>query len=315
MFNYGRLEVKSIASENGFHVNSTEKVLRLCEVLNFINGSLIGDYLVLKGGTAINFCLLGLKRLSIDIDFDFSLDVSKEEMFEKREIIKNEIVSYMTNNGYKLNNRSKYVHSLDSFVFNYSTTAGSTDALKIEINYSDRIHVLEFKKETISLKLGEKIDVNRLANEELIGSKINALISRTTPRDVYDVYNILHDDICDLGLTKKIAIFYLLVSRDIPINFQELIDNCISRISSMNYYILKKTVIPLLNRKENLDIEEMKSYVSENIKRIFELTDEEKLVIEKFNNKEFDQKALFGDLVKKDLSKHPLIIWKYSLIK
>ena len=32
--------------------------------------------------------------------------------------------------------------------------------------------------------------VSRLADEELIGSKINALLVRTTPRDVYDVFTL-----------------------------------------------------------------------------------------------------------------------------
>ena len=79
MFKYSRKEVLKIANDNDFLINNTEKVLRLCQILTFINKSEFGEYLSLKGGTAINVFLLDLIRLSVDIDFDFSADLSKEQ--------------------------------------------------------------------------------------------------------------------------------------------------------------------------------------------------------------------------------------------
>ena len=80
MFKYSRKNVLQIAKDNNYLVNNTEKVLRLCQILDFINKSKFGEYLALKGGTAINVFLLDLIRLSVDIDFDFSKNISKDEL-------------------------------------------------------------------------------------------------------------------------------------------------------------------------------------------------------------------------------------------
>ena len=72
MFKYTKKDVIDIATKNGFILNNTEKVLRLCDILNHFSNSTLSNYLALKGGTAINLFLLDLPRLSIDIDFDFA---------------------------------------------------------------------------------------------------------------------------------------------------------------------------------------------------------------------------------------------------
>ena len=84
MFNYQKHEIVALAIDNGFRSETLEKVLRLIDVLDFINKTdELSPYLVLKGGTSINFTIFNLPRLSVDIDLDFSFDGSKEEMLEK----------------------------------------------------------------------------------------------------------------------------------------------------------------------------------------------------------------------------------------
>lgn len=88
MFNYQKNEIVVLAKDNGFRSETLEKVLRLIDVLDFINKTdELSPYLVLKGGTSINFTIFNLPRLSVDIDLDFSFDGSKEEMLEKRKEI------------------------------------------------------------------------------------------------------------------------------------------------------------------------------------------------------------------------------------
>ena len=70
--------------------------------------------------------------------------------------------------------------------------------------------------------LGEKIEINTLSTDELIGSKINALLVRTTPRDVFDVYSIFKNkQNINTNLIKKIAIFYVCLGSETPINFKK----------------------------------------------------------------------------------------------
>ena len=40
--------------------------------------------LALKGGTPINMIIFNMPRLSVDIDLDFSLNATREEMLRKR---------------------------------------------------------------------------------------------------------------------------------------------------------------------------------------------------------------------------------------
>ena len=315
MFKYARKEVLKVANDNNFLINNTEKVLRLCQILAFINKSSFGEYLSLKGGTAINVFLLDMIRLSVDIDFDFSVNLSKEEVAPIREEIKKEILSFMTNEGYSLSDKSKFVHTLDSFVFNYHATSGSGDVLKIEINYSDRVHVFDLVKDNTLTKLGERVEIARLSNDEVVGSKMNALLVRTTPRDLYDVYNILKSDVSNIAIARKVAIFYFALGSDIPLDFSKTVDDCLDRIALINYNKLKKTLIPVLRKSEKIDVEALKNFVSEKIREIFKLNETEKEFIEKFNNGVFDYKVLFGKIETKDLSKHPMVIWKINNIR
>lgn len=50
-----------------------------------------GKFLALKGGTAINLTIFNLTRLSVDIDLDFSENVTRDDMFAARSIINDRI--------------------------------------------------------------------------------------------------------------------------------------------------------------------------------------------------------------------------------
>lgn len=123
MFKYSLKEINKIANDTNFNKNTCEKVLRLFDILNFVNKSEINDFLALKGGTAINLFILDLPRLSVDIDLDFNIMSDKESMFLYRKKIDSFIRSYMENEGYRLSNKSKFMHSLDSYVYYHRTTS------------------------------------------------------------------------------------------------------------------------------------------------------------------------------------------------
>jgi predicted nucleotidyltransferase component of viral defense system len=72
------------ARELGFVRDAFEKMSRLTEILQFLNAEpKLSPFLVLKGGTAINLTVFNLPRLSVDIDLDFSENLSIEETKEK----------------------------------------------------------------------------------------------------------------------------------------------------------------------------------------------------------------------------------------
>lgn len=63
---YSKLDLDILALRSGFIRDNLEKVLRLCEILQFITDNpLTVANLALKGGTAINLVVLDMPRLSI----------------------------------------------------------------------------------------------------------------------------------------------------------------------------------------------------------------------------------------------------------
>ena len=75
-----------------------------------------------------------------------SLD-GKDEMIKERENIHNLLVQYLNANDYKINvDKSKNVYALDSIVTEYEDIRGNIDNIKIEINYMNRVHILETKQ-------------------------------------------------------------------------------------------------------------------------------------------------------------------------
>ena len=71
---YNRAELGRMGTESGFVRDTFEKVLRLKEILKFLNeDKFLREHLLLKGGTAINLTVFNLPRLSVDIDIFHNL--------------------------------------------------------------------------------------------------------------------------------------------------------------------------------------------------------------------------------------------------
>jgi predicted nucleotidyltransferase component of viral defense system len=84
----------------GFVRDAFEKMSRLTEVLRFINTDReLKSQLALKGGTAINLTIYNLPRLSVDIDLDFTENLSRDETTAKRARISEMIGRFMANEG------------------------------------------------------------------------------------------------------------------------------------------------------------------------------------------------------------------------
>ena len=88
--------------------------------------------------------------------------------------------------------KSKTSHSLDSMIFTYQNTAGINDNIKIEINYSMRVHICSLvHRQILTGDVLEEFEVLSVDGTEIFGSKIKALLDRTAPRDLYDIDNMV----------------------------------------------------------------------------------------------------------------------------
>jgi len=311
MNSYNKNDLAQLATQTNFLRDNLEKVLRLADVLRFISDNpKLNHCLVLKGGTAINLTVFAMPRLSVDIDLDFHSACSRDEMLEARSVINAEIQAYMASQSYMLSPSTKNPHSLDSWVFFYQNAAGNRDNIKIEINYSMRQHIYAPEWHTINADFLAASKVLTLAPIELFGSKIKALIERHTCRDLYDVYNLLHNELfCtfNLSIMRKIVVFYLAVGgSQMPAKEYNL-----DSIRQINFSQIRASLLPMLKKGDSFDFEIAKKEVIAFLQTLLQLTENEIAFIDAFNSKRYQPELLFDDeTILKNISNHPMAFWK-----
>ena len=317
MFNYTKKDLNRIALETGFIRDNLEKIIRLSDILRNINeNTLYADNLALKGGTAINLTVFSLPRLSVDIDFDFTRNCERNEMLRVREKINTDLLNYMFSEGYALSPNTKNPHTLDSWVFYFQNSVGNRDVIKVEINYSNRNHILPLTRKKINIPFisSSEFEITALSELEIFGSKINALINRTAPRDIYDVNNMILKNMIDgeeQKLLRKIVVFYLVLGSKNKVETEMNL----GKIEKLKYQHFRDNLIPLLRKSEHFDFESAKTNVLNYLLDLMNLTDNEKLFIENFNTGTYSPELLFDDRdILKRIESHPMALWKIKQI-
>ena len=309
--------IENIAKETGFINSTLEKVERLLKILTWINNDeKLNKLLALKGGTAINIAVFNFPRLSVDIDLDLTENLNKEEMIVQREIIHNLIIQYLNANNYKINvEKSKNVYALDSIVAEYIDVKGNVDNIKIEINYMNRVHILETKKIEVSTDIfKDKILMIHCLNPiEIYAAKICALLDRTTARDLFDIYTLSKYELFDKE--EKLLLRQCFMLEYIAICGYKLENMKIDNIEKLKRQDIKTKLLPTLKdrnpKKSNVD--EMKQAVREYLKDILVIDDNTKLFYDKFQKGIYEPELLFENKeIIERIKKHPMIIWKLN---
>jgi len=312
--NYDITYLGKKAQELGFVRDTLEKVTRIADILEYLNtNSILKESLALKGGTAINLTIFNLPRLSVDIDLDYLITSSREEMLESREAINSILNSYMASQGYSLNPKTKNPYSLDSWVFNYIGASGNKDNIKIEINYSLRSHILEVEERPIiTAHFNNQYMVKTLASIEIYGSKINALLNRAAARDLYDTRNMIHFGLFDESeeqMLRKCVVFYAAISARDKNNINKSFDT--KGINSITKMKIKTDLNPVIQTIDDFNLESAKKLVKEYISDLMVLTKKEKDFLNYFENGEYIPELLFeDDKIIERIINHPMALWK-----
>ena len=308
---YNIRDLQKLSARFNFIRDNLEKVIRLTEILKYINTSeMLHGSLALKGGTAINLMFSEIPRLSVDLDFDYCADVDRDGMMTAREHINKEILAYMQSEGYVLAPNSKNPHSLDSWAFSYINAGGNKDNIKIEINYSMRQHVLPLRQTETAIGFIPSIRITTLAVEELYGSKIKALLERAAARDLFDVYNFLSCGLYEKvvrELLRKIVMFYQAVGGEaLP---QEECNTSV--IDHLQFKQIKTQLLPMLRKGTFFDFKTAKSEVKKFIAELMLPNESERRFIREFCSKEYHPEYLFDDeAIIGNIKNHPMALWK-----
>lgn len=311
MMQWDRVTLGRMAKELGFVRDTLEKVCRLADILKFMESDeILSERIALKGGTAINLTIFDLPRLSVDIDLDYCRNIAREEMLAERELITEKISKYMMANRYVLSPKSKNYHALDSFVYEYVNCGGMKDNLKIEINYMLRCHVLPVTRRGVNLPWSEEpLTVLSVAPIEIFASKAVALLTRTAPRDLYDIHNMVRYGLFDESeeeMFRKCAVFYSAIGVAQPPKKFEL-EN-IGKVSSQQ---IKRDLDPVLRKGERFDLEAVQKEVREYLASILVPTKEEELFWKVFSEGIYYPDLIFGESNElMNVIEHPMALWK-----
>ncbi len=307
MINLSQKNIVQIAKETNFIKDNVEKVMRLADILEFIYTSKWKDKFVLKGGTAINLFYCNLPRLSVDIDLDYIGD-TKEEMEKDKEDFWSFLQMALFQKNYSLSPQSKRYFALDSTVFQYINNAGNRDNIKIEINYLDRKHVLPLEKKPIKTAVAESdVTIQVLNACELYGSKLAALIGRCKPRDIYDVYGIVKNNIVsDKEMLKRCTIFYNCIGGDANICSVSL--DILDGVTDRD---INRQLKPMLNKNEHFKKDVAIAMIKEYLQDLLVFSDKEKEFVKEFNAKNYRPELLFedGEILER-ISAHPMALWR-----
>jgi hypothetical protein len=110
-----------------------------------------------------------------------------------------------------------------------------------------------------------------------------------------------------MPILRKIILFYCAVGGNKPPSIEFKFD----AIDNLRFSQIRSSLLPVLRKTEHFDFENAKIKVKELLSNLLVLTGEEKLFIEKFNQKEYCPDLLFEDKEILDRIKdHPMAIWK-----
>ncbi len=313
---YNKGQIGQIAKQKGFVRDTFEKVLRLKEILKYLNtDEYLHEHLALKGGTAINLTIFNLPRLSVDLDLDFTHNLPLEDMEKDREKITEILKNYMEEEGYLLSESSRYSHSLDSMLFQYQNAGGNRDNVKLELNYSLRAHIFApVERKIVTDIFEENVIVRTLEPMEIFAAKANALMSRAAARDLYDFNNMIYFGLFDESeyeLFRKCIIFYSSISAD---KINKTFDT--SAIDGLEFSKIRRDLFPVLRKKDNFNLDERKEEAKKFIKKLMVLAPEEAKYLELFETGEYRPELLFeNDEIIRNIGEHPMAIWKMKSAK
>lgn len=180
---------------NPAYVEQTRLMLR---VLPFVAKE---DCFALKGGTAINFFVRDMPRLSVDIDLVYLPINSREEALSGiSAALKRIKADALRGLGQGFAIQEGVVGGMTSKLF----VKGPGGTVKVEPNFVLRGTVSAPAKRTASKKVVATFDLSAsimtVANTDLYGGKICAALDRQHPRDLFDIKILLENE----GITPEI---------------------------------------------------------------------------------------------------------------
>jgi len=299
--------LKDAAKQTGFDTYNVEKVLRLKELLReFLRHPFLKEKLVLKGGTGINVFLFELPRLSVDIDLNYLGQVDRDRMQAERPEVERAVEQIVLGLGYRTH-AGKNDWALTEFHLSFNNHAKRADHLQVQVNFLMRVCALPPQsRKAIQLADEAPCEFPVLAIEELMAGKLKAMIERSHPRDLYDLYRfsqagVNHDS---ETLTKLTVLFGSTLANDLR-------SYTLDRYDRVKREDIERLLYPLLRSGDLPTPEDMTAAIRPLLARVLAHA-KEKAYLDAMARGEYRPELLFlnrPDIVER-IARHPALLWK-----
>lgn len=151
-----------------------------------------------KGGSALQKIFLDYSRLSEDVDYTVTSDLSAARGVIKAAVKESGLFLKVT--------KDKDVRGFLRFEAHYEDVLGQKDKVFIDLNSRAKLCLKPVKQAVPHFYSGHipKFAISTLALKELVAEKVAAAIGRNQPRDHFDIYQIIRHKLpIDMKLVRK----------------------------------------------------------------------------------------------------------------
>lgn len=156
------------------------------------------------------------------------------------------------------------------------------------------------------------ISINSYLNEELFAGKARALITRGSPRDMYDAHLISgYLEHIDSKLFRKLAILYLVMHNGDARKLKS------DRVRAITEKDISDKLLPMINKSESMDLHAIKTNAVVLADSILEYDDKERDFLDVFyEEKRIQPETIFsGYNIAPELQRHPSLLRRLDVMK
>lgn len=293
-----------VAGETGFRAGPLETVFRLVQLLGRIDERL-GEEVSLRGGTALNLLHLDVPRLSVDVDLDYVGAADAEAAQRRRPELLAELEDLSRAAGYEVSpERASY--AMAHLRLAYVDANGRPGQLKLDVNFLDRISVLQPERRLAQHPFGDDLpatEMQTFALAELAAAKMIALVRRVLARDLFDVAMLAAlPGIDDEQLTTATVVRGAGYPPPAPVDYSAAI---VERVRAVRW---RSEVLALVRRPIPVTLDAARRTAAAFIERATSFTDEQREFLRLLEAGEI-RAELFGD-ERARIAANPALLWR-----
>ena len=270
------------------------------------NHPFLSSRLALKGGTAIHLFHLDGLRLSVDIDLNYIGQIDREKMLKEKPIIEDALQKICLSLGYGIQRRPTE-HAGGKWRLNYLGHNQQSQNLEVDVNFLYRLSI--WKTEIKPIRIFKKFEMNSkfpiVSTLELWAGKMTAAITRSEPRDLYDI-NLIPEKVLETEFFRSTVLLFASASRK---DLREI--KLINWEPSSEKQFLER-LFPVLRSSEKLNPKSIVTKAREIMAPFLKFKKQEGDYLNRLIEEgDYQPELIFSDeQLAKRLRQHPVVLWK-----